>query len=159
MRRAMRTFRMDRVLEAVDLETGEVLPDIRAWLADKSMNGVEAAAQTLMDKHHGLLAILLYVGRADGRFTKAEKLVVADLAREITGDSRLDDQFITELVSEIDLPTIPGFQRAVKQMARQAPEYRARVILAAERIVATQKTASAEEQGALDFMRAAFTQS
>jgi hypothetical protein len=36
LRRAIRTFRVDRTATAVDLETGELIPDLRGWLRTKA---------------------------------------------------------------------------------------------------------------------------
>jgi hypothetical protein len=149
MRQATRTFRFDRIRDCVDLETGEVVPDLHAHLVALRAASPLGVADTLLREHRDLLKLLLYMAKADGQMRKAEVDVVARTCAEITGDDRVDAGIVKEALAACDVMTPRGFELACKGMVKSNREQFARFVVAAQEIVATQKTVHPEEEAAL----------
>lgn len=158
MRDATRTFRADRIKSCVDVETGEIINDVAAFLQARYDASSDKTAADLRDKEFDTLRVLLYVGKADGQFRAEEKAVIRDTCVGITNDSRLTVKMIDGLLSDMSVPTLQAFKLATGRLAKRDPDTRARVMAAAEMIVATQKVIHPSEQEALDYMKKRFAQ-
>jgi hypothetical protein len=156
LRNATRTFRSDRIKHCVNEETGEVVPDITAYLKAKYESSPEFSADSLYEAEYDALRILLYVGKADGRLTTPEKTVIADACRLMSGDSRITDKIVGEMLADLDVPTLHAFKLAVGRLSKGQRDKKDTVLDAATKMVATQKTVYPSEQEAIDYMKKRF---
>ena len=156
MRDATRTFRSDRIESCIDEETGEVVPDVRAYLQAKYDQSPDRTKDLLLEGEYDTLRVLLYVGKADGQLRAAEKAVIRETCIAISNDSRLTDSTIDELFVNMDVPTLQAFKLAVGRLAKRDQAAQAVVMTAAEKMVATQKAVHQAEQEALDYMKKRF---
>ncbi|TNF58893.1 MAG: WYL domain-containing protein [Burkholderiales bacterium] len=156
MRNATRTFRTDRIESCVDVETGEVISDVRAYLQQKYDASPDKTKDLLLEGEYDTLRVLLYVGKADGQLRAAEKAVIRETCIAITNDSRLTERTIEDLFVNMDVPTLQAFKLAVGRIAKRDSSSRTVVMTAAEKMVATQKAVHQAEQEALDYMRKRF---
>ena len=153
LRSGRRTFIMSRVVEAVDPETGEVLDSLHDWLKAKYDASPARALDNLYASQRDALRILLYVSKADGRFMAAERAVVRRVARTLSGDGRITDDQVDNMLANVEVPSKATFQKCVREIVKSASsEQRMTVMAAAEEIVATQAKVHPEEQAALDYM-------
>lgn len=156
LRKSTRTFRYDRVMACCDAETGEVVSDVCSFLGIKYKESPEYSADKLLESEYDVLRILLYMGKADGALRAAEKLIIRRVCRELSEDSRISDNLIDRIFSEMEIPSIHAFHMAVGRVATLSPQKRKSVLEAAAEIVATQKTVHPAEQEAMDYMRQKF---
>jgi WYL domain-containing protein len=157
LRRATRTFRVDRITQCVDETTGEVITNLGEYLETKySQSPDRAWERPVAGGEYDVLRVLLYVGKADGQLRAPEKEIIRTTCAAITGDLCLADGMADEFLG-MDVPTLQGFRLAVGRIAKREDRVRAAVQAAAEAIVATQKTVHPGEQEALDYIRKRFS--
>lgn len=156
LRDATRTFRTDRMRNCVDLDTGELIDDVAAFLRERHARSPEAAGKRLVDAEYDTLRVLYYVGKADGQLRAAEKAIIRATASALVADSTLTDAAIDRVLAEMDLPTIRAFKLAVGRLASRDAPAREAVLRATEQMIATQKTVHPSEREALDYMRQRF---
>jgi hypothetical protein len=152
LRNATRTFRFDRVREAVDVATGEVIADVRTHLNRLYQSSGRQARDTLRQDHLDLVRVLLYVARADGQFRAAEKDIARRYLRDLAGDPRVTDSMIDGLFEEVGTQSLAGFKRAFGRIISEQIVDPAKLEQACREMVATQETASAGEQEALVYL-------
>jgi uncharacterized tellurite resistance protein B-like protein len=152
LRNATRTFRSDRIQQCVAEDTGEIITDVTAYLRDLHNGSPDKAVQTLLEAEMDILKVLLFVGKADGQLRAAERLVIKDTCTALTGDTRIDDETVRDLLGSMDVPSLAAFQQAVGRLSKRSDDQRRAVITAAQAIVDTQKTVHPSEQSAIDYM-------
>ena len=153
MRNAIRTFRLDRIQHAVDLETGEIIPDMTAYAAQKYAESPTASLDKLLGDAADSLRALFYIGKADGRFTAKEKKIFLDFCQAAAGDARITQRHIDDLCAQMDIPTQQSFKLICGRIAKSGHEKGQQVLRAAEAMIATEKTISGNEAEALDYLR------
>lgn len=156
LRNATRTFRTDRIQQCVNDETGEIIDDVGAFLRGLYLQSPDRSMQTLQETELDVLKVLLFVGKADGQLRAPERHVIKETCIALTGDSRINDGAVRELLSSMDVPSRSAFNLAVGRLAKRASEHKGTVFTAATSIVATQKTVHPAEQEALDYIQEKF---
>lgn len=151
MRKANRTFRFDRISKCIDIETGELITDIPSYLKSAYELSPEASRDNLIKEHYDVLRVLLYVGKADGQYRKAEKVVVRDACRKLANDERVTDEMVDDIISRIEAPGVHSFKLAVGRLAK-SQGLRIDVLEVSKQIVDTQSNITANEQEALDYL-------
>jgi len=152
LRNATRTFRFDRMKQVIDMETGEIIPDLQAQLNAEWKASPEPILDQLYREHHDVLKLMLYMAKADGSVRSAEIGVIARYCQDITGDARITAELIKNLLKTVDVVTMTTFTRVYNKLRRERPDDAIRAADACRAIVATQKTIHPNEQGALDIL-------
>jgi hypothetical protein len=152
LRKETRTFRLDRITQAIDTETGEVVADVRAFLWERYQKSPGFAAQKLLEEEYDTLRILLYVGKADGQLRENEKIIIRTTCKAISSASTITDQAIDDIFRQLAVPSVHAFKLAVGRQADKPESARRTLIEAAEKMVATQKTVHPAEKEALEYM-------
>lgn len=153
LRDATRTFRMDRVEEAVDLDSGEIVTNLRSHLLGREPMG-DRSMRLLLDQHFDVMRVLLFVGKADGQLRQAEKTVIAELAQQLTGDANIAADDISAVLNSAGVPTLQAFKLAVGRITDTT--LRQQVLEATRRVIGTQKSVAPAEQEALTYMEKRF---
>ena len=156
LRDANRTFRTDRVLSCVDLDTGEVIGDLAAWLDKRYEASPDRALEKLIDTAWNAIRVLYFICHADGRLTQKERAVVRDAVRSLNDHPEIDDKRIDDLFDSIDSPTLAGFKMAFGRLINTNLELAGKVVAWSENIIDTEQTVSAAEQEALEYLRNRF---
>lgn len=152
LRNAPRTFRYDRVGECIDIDSGEVVVDIHGHLMARYEKSPQRAMDIMQTDNADILRILFYVGKADGTLRAAERAIILVTCHRFTGDSRITDDMLQNYLRSIERPTIQAFNLAVARLASSSFDKRTWLIDAAERIVATQKSAHPDEIEAIQYL-------
>lgn len=153
LRQAMRTFRMDRIARVIDMETGEIIPDLLAFAAQKYANSPIASLDSLLDDAADAIRALFYIGKADGRFTAKEKQVMLAYCQAAAGDSRITIAQIESVCRSLDIPSKQAFKLICGRIAKLDEPQRMAILDATEKMIATEKTISGEEAEALAYMK------
>ena len=156
LRNATRTFRYDRMQRCTDLETGEIIPDLRAHLNDLHAASPAGLAGRLIDAHRDLLHVMFYVAKADGSVRAAEIEVIAQLCQEASGNTAIDADVVKQARGAIDEMNVRGFKAACKRIQTASELQYEQCFESAKKIVATQKTVHPNETAALAVMESLF---
>lgn len=159
LRKDVRTFRTDRMEDTVDLDTGEVIIDVKRYLKTRYQASPAAGADVLLAEEFDALRVLLYIGKADGRLTAAEKAIIRDAARALRPSSKLTDEAIDMALRNLDVPTLAAFKVAVGRVSKAGERQKSAMVDAAKKMIATQKTVHPAEADALAYMERRFARS
>ncbi len=154
LRQANRTFRTDRIASCTDLDTGEIIDNFEKWLDEKYKASPDHAIEKIIDESWDALRVLHYVSKADGRLTQKERAIVRDAVRSMSDHPAIDNKRIDDMFDTIDNPTITSFKQAFGRLIKQNKGLAEKVITWSEDMIATEKTVNAEEQAALNYLKA-----
>lgn len=157
LREQYRTFLFERVTSCVDVNTGEIVTNINKHLWDTYCKTPVYTLDQLEKNNRRALQILLYVAKADGTMTAAERKVMNAACKVLTGDVRLTDDMTSRLFRSMKIPSLATFKVAVGELYRKGDEaLMRRLFIACRTIVATEKKVKEAEQEALDYMAKRF---
>lgn len=151
-----RTFRLDRIQHCVDVETGEEVVNAGAFLEARYNASPDRSVERLIADDRDTLRVLFYVGKADGALRSAERAIMLQACRAMSGDSRITDEMLKKMLAHFDIPTLQGFKLAVGRLATKDAEARQSLVDAVEAMIATQKTVHNAEKDAIDYIRKRF---
>lgn len=152
LRQANRPFRLSQVSYAVDLETGEVLKNLPAWLAAQYAGTARGKADAFIDEHGDALAALFFVAKADGAFRQAERAHLSELCMRLGAPSVEVAEVVVGDVGGWAVPSAIGYGKALRAVAGKPEEYRHHILETARKMVDSDKTTKEEETKALGRM-------
>lgn len=158
LRQAMRSFRIDRVRSAIDTDTGEVVDDLLAHMDAAYARSPQGVRDAFFADYTELLKVLFYVAKADGQFRAPEKVVIRSHLRALIQDPRVNDDAIDRMFDDLEIPTIYAFKVAVGRAIAEQMMPPEALLAACQEIVATQKTSSAGEKEALEYIETRIAQ-
>ena len=153
LRDATRTFRYDRIQSCVDIDTGEIVSDIRGYLTEKYESSPEFTLEKLLDEYTDVLKVIFHVARADGAFRKPEKGFVCEYLKKLTGDDRLTVDSVSAVFSQIEVPSLHAFKLAFGRIIKAGNIDVESLATCCKDMVGTQKTVSPGEQEAIDYLQ------
>lgn len=153
LRQANRTFRTDRIISCTDIDTGEVIDDLENWLDDKYHQSPDRAIERIIESAWDALRILYYVSKADGRLTQKERAVVRDAVRSMSNHPSIDDTRIDNMFDSIEAPSMMSFKQAFGRLISKDRQTAEDVVRWSEAMIATDKSVSAAEQEAINYLR------
>lgn len=156
LRQAIRSFRLDRIHRAVDVETGEIIDDICAYAARKYAESPTASLDALFANTSDALRALFYIGKADGRFTAKEKQIFLRYCHAASGDDRITLQQIDNACRYLPIPSLPSFKLICGRLAKEGTDQRQALLDAAESMIGTEKTIDPQEAEAVAYLKKRF---
>ena len=150
LRNEHRTFRVDRIKEIADGETGEIIKDINSYFIKKYESSAYYKMDCLFEKYKIVFRVLFYIAKADGSYLKAEKIIVRDAIRKLTNDETLEDEVIDNMMNSLVVPTFSAFKTDVKTICKQT--YPIEIFKIALDIVNTQIQVHSKEKQAIEFL-------
>lgn len=170
LRNANRTFRTDRILECIDMDTGEIISDVDKYFSDIYYNSEqykereaykkrqeEKAIQndyyeSFIDKHKVLLKVLMYIVKCDGSFSQREKAIIKEILENIEDNNELlTDKVLEKIYKNTPLPTLQTFKINVGKLLADE-KISIDLVEITKNIIATQKTVHQNEQEALEYI-------
>ncbi len=165
MRDAKRSFYATRMIELIDLETGEVIKDKRAYLRNKIKEYMDSPEYLLMlkeqerlkyqydfiQKNKDLLDIMSYIVRVDGSYNQKEKLFVRYYLKLSEITDILDDDMVDSIMKNFGLITYQSFQAKVRKL-QDKNAFKFDLLDFAKEIVATQKTSTDAEDQIISYL-------
>lgn len=158
-RRAFRTFRADRIIEAIDLATGEVIDTEDAILecfdiaATDIADDPRAATREALKKCRHVVNILTYLARCDGYFHQNEENVIIHYIVEQCFDYKFDDDYLISRIRGL-YPDTDTFFDSLDYLEEKDPEslkklarYAAQLVQADGEIVAAELDFMSELEG------------
>lgn len=164
-RKANRSFFASRMIELIDLDTGEVVKDKKAHFRDKIKDYINSPEYLQMlkeqerlkyqyefiEKNKDLFDIISYIVRVDGSFNPKERQIVHEYVKKIETSEHLDDTMVDKIMRNFGLITYQSFQNKVRklQVINAIPFD---LLEFTKEIVATQKTVSEAEQKIINYL-------
>src|SRR5690606_31765390 len=142
LRNQPRTFRLDRILECFNEDTGEIVTDVYEHLQSIYENSPAGSLDAIWDKEFEALRVLYYIGKADGRLMPREREVMASYCRAVSGDDRIDAELIRSYVDSFGTPSLNTYKIAVGRVAKRPEAEREAVRQAAQAMLAHRKKMS-----------------
>ena len=152
LRDASRTFRFDRVVRCVDLDTGEIVSDVKDFLNALYEESPERTMDSLTTDYLDVAKVLFFVAKADGQFRREEKHVIADFLRQLLRDHRVTPELVDDGLRKVDVPSLHGFKLAVGRVMNGGEVNPQELRECCHAIVATQNAVHPSEQAALDYI-------
>lgn len=157
LREGVRTFRIDRVLRAVDRDTGEIIKDLPNFAAARFKASPAYAILQLLDRSSDALRALFYLGKSDGRFTRKEKEIFLAFCQRTAGDTRITLEQVEDACRILPMPSMQAYKLICGRLAKLPADDRRTIIDTAAAMVATEKTVAAAEAEALGYLRQRLT--
>jgi len=165
-----RTFRTDRILECIDMKTGESISDIKQYFSDLYYNSdayhekkkrreqqEEKAIQEeyyadFMQKYAVLLKVLIYIVRCDGTFNQREKAIVREIFENLENNNeRMTDKMLNRVYKNVDMPSYKSFQYMVSKLLNDN-NIDIDLLQITQNIIATQKNIHPNEEQVLKYL-------
>ena len=156
LRNARRTFRIDRISNCIDEESGEIIGDVRQHLQALYDASPMRVCDDLLSREADLLCVLLYVARADGRVMATERAIFLRTCTVLAPDGGLTPADISDLIGMLETPTRHAFRKAVRGLARRETRPRAIALSAVGQLLRNKKKPGAIELEAYAYMKEVF---
>ena len=152
MREDTRTFRFDRIKKCVDMETGEIILNVKKYLNELYENSPEKSVEVLANDYFDVLKVVYFVAKADGQYRKTEKEVITQYVRGLVKDRRITLSMVDEILKEMDVPTMRGFKLAFGRVIKGGRVDPVSLRSCCQEIVRTQKSLRPMEKEALSYI-------
>lgn len=153
LRLGNRSFYTSRIKRCVDLATGEVISDVARYLTEKYESSPEGIIERVTKEHSDEFSVLIYIGKADGALRKKEKDAISRYLLQVTGETGVTENDLSESMKNLQACTYNQFKRAVGRLCEIDAERKKLILTTAEEIAGTKKEVKAIEQEAIDYMR------
>ena len=153
LREAYRTFSFSQIKMVVDLNTGEVVGDLGAFLDSLYMTTTVGVVDKFLDDHSAGMFVLFSFAKADGAMRAKERVIMLDWAR---AQGLSDEAALTNLEAEMKknwYATTSAFWDAVNAVKREArgEAYVQSIWSAAQAILNSDKKLSEQEEQYLKY--------
>lgn len=157
LRRQQRSFYYDRTRTCFDVNTGEIITTPYEYLQNAYGQSVWHSLDLITEPNSPILDILLYVAKADGQLRAPERKVITAAGKVFSSDLRITEEHMKHQLASLEVMNLNAFKLAIGKFNKANDDAAKRKLLAASRaIIGTQKTVSAGEQEALDYMAERF---
>ena len=155
LRKQYRTFKVDRIKELFDGETGESIDmkNLENYFEKIYKESTLYELNEIFNKYYELLRVMMYLVKADGRYTAKEKVVVRNTLRSLTNsENDLSDEKLDKLMKWVEVPSLHSFKIAVGKVIKniELPDYDLEDI--ANSIFSTKKKLHDNEEYALEYI-------
>jgi len=150
-KKAPRIFKLSRIAELTDIETGEVFENPTKYFLDRFEDSSLGIITKCFQKLEPEILILTFVARSDGYLRKAERKIIMDF---VTKNSDLDLE-LNLLESEIRRTYCESqdFRKALKELSTKTTDKRTEILNLSTDIVNTDKNPDPLELGALELIK------
>lgn len=153
LRNDRRSFRVSRVQQAIDRETGEVIGDLGKYLRVKYESSPHAILDRVFDVYHDSIHALYYIGKSDGQLRKGERTVLYDFILDLAEQRDIDDVLLKKRVDSLGIPSRADYERLVGRISRQDQLLINKTLQAAQAISDTNKNSKPAELEAIAYLQ------
>ncbi len=128
-----RTFRLDRIIEVVDPETGEIISDHHeilekfALIARHRLDDPEYATTRALRENRHALNVLVFLGRCDGRLHFSEIDVIFHYLMDVCFEYQIDDEKVRRHINRI-YPSVDVYLNSVRKVWDQGKDRYSKVV-------------------------------
>lgn len=145
MRKANRTFLFSGIKQAIDLETGEVISSIGAYLDSLYQQTPKYTVKQFIDENSAPLFILFCMAKADGAMRAKERSIIAEYAsKHGLTDFDAQDELLTQM-KQWEANTRNRFHQAVREAKAKMMYDLEELLEACVQIIQTDKAPHSDE--------------
>ena len=142
-------FNSQSLQRCLDLQSGEWIDDLPAFLEASHEASQQGKLDRLYQSHQDELAVLLYVGRADGVLQRREKELIAYyLTGRFTGGSLQVEEIAHDLAWK-PVPNRDDFRLATKRLALLDASLKDQIVQLCRQLIEVKDTLDGDEEGSM----------
>lgn len=122
-RKARRAFRADQMTNVVDVDTGEIIADVKQYMIDRYCASKFHNMDVFVRDWGDVFDCLFFVCRADGNISALQRAFITECAAGVINDARVLPEDLKSALTIIDQKMSPAsYRRAVNRVKRSSPE-------------------------------------
>ena len=142
-------FNSQSLQRCLDLQSGERIDDLPAFLEASHAASQQGQLDRLYQSHKDELALLLYVGRADGVLQRREKELIAHyLAGRFTGGFLQVEEIARDLAWK-PVPNKNDFRLATQRLVQLEAELKNQIVQLCRQLIEVKETLDGDEEASM----------
>jgi len=142
-------FNSQSLQRCLDLESGQLIDDLPAFLEASHAASQQGQLDRLYQSHQDELAVLLYVGRADGVLQRREKELIAHyLVGRFTGGSLQVEEIARDLAWK-PVPNHDDFKLATQRLAQLEASLKKQIVQLCRQLIEVKETLDGDEEASM----------
>ena len=142
-------FNSQSLQRCLDLQSGEWIDDLPAFLEASHAASQQGQLYRLYQSHQDELAVLLYVGRADGVLQRREKELIAHyLAGRFTGGGLQVEEIARDLAWK-PVPNRDDFRLATQRLALLDASLKDQIVQLCRQLIVVKETIDGAEEASM----------
>jgi hypothetical protein len=142
-------FNSQSLQRCLDLQSGELIDDLPAFLEASHAASQQGQLDRLYQSHQDELAVLLYVGRADGVLQRREKELIAHyLAGRFTGGALQVEEIARDLAWK-PVPNHDDFRLATQRLALLDASLKNQIVQLCRQLIVVKETLDGDEEASM----------
>jgi len=142
-------FNSQSLQRCLDLESGQRIDDLPAFLEASHAASQQGQLDRLYQSHQDELAVLLYVGRADGVLQWREKELIAHyLVGRFTGGSLQVEEIARDLAWK-PVPNHDDFKLATQRLAQLEASLKKQIVQLCRQLIEVKETLDGDEEASM----------
>lgn len=142
-------FDSQSLQRCLDLESGQLIDDLPAFLEASHAASQQGQLDRLYQSHQDELAVLLYVGRADGVLQRREKELIAHyLVGRFTGGGLQVDEIARDLAWK-PVPNHDDFRLATQRLALLDAPLKNQIVQLCRKLIVVKETLDGDEEASM----------
>ena len=142
-------FNSQSLQRCLDLQSGEWIDDLPAFLEASHAASQQGQLDRLYQSHQDELAVLLYVGRADGVLQRREKELIAHyLAGRFTGGGLQVEEIARDLAWK-PVPNRDDFRLATQRLALLDASLKDQIVQLCRQLIVVKETLDGDEEASM----------
>ena len=142
-------FNSQSLQRCLDLQSGELIDDLPAFLEASHAASQQGQLDRLYQSHQDELAVLLYVGRADGVLQRREKELIAHyLAGRFTGGALQVEEIARDLAWK-PVPNHDDFRLATQRLALLDASLKNQIVHLCRQLIVVKETLDGDEEASM----------
>ena len=149
-RKAERTFKLSRISELVDIETGEIFSNPSKYFLDRLEDSPIGYITKVLQELESEILVLTFIARADGYLRKKERQIISDFIN-VKSNQTLDMKMLDDEIRKAYCDS-STFRSALKKLSQKNDVERKLIFQLATAIVQTDKSPDLMEIGILELI-------
>ena len=142
-------FNSQSLQRCLDLQSGEWIDDLPAFLEASHAASQQGQLDRLYQSHQDEIAVLLYVGRADGVLQRREKELIAHyLAGRFTGGALQVEEIARDLAWK-PVPNHDDFRLATQRLALLDASLKDQIVQLCRQLIEVKETLDGDEEASM----------
>jgi len=150
-KKAQRTFRLARIQQLTDMETGEIFENPSQYFTERFEDSPIGIITKVFHKLESEILILTFIARADGYLRAKEREIIMKFIMDESNESF--DQKLLESEIRRTYCESQDFRDSLKKISNETLEYRTKIFELSTDIVNTDKNPDPMELGALGLIK------
>jgi len=148
---AQRTFRLTRIQQLTDMETGEIFENPSQYFTERFQDSPIGMITNIFQELESEILVLTFVARADGYLRAKEREIIMKFIID-KSNADLDHKLLEDEIRRTYCES-QDFRYSLKKISNETVEYRTKIMDLSTDIVNTDKNPDPMELGALELIK------